>query len=707
MVDVARNGGDAAMPAAVVPVPDTSARGVWPVALARWRWVLAVVACALGIAAVHIWRTQPIYAAKLTVRIDPTPNPIADAQAFAPTYDYRVDPLASEQQVIRSRTIATRTVRALGIPTGLSLADAAEDFQTRILTRVLPETDIIEMTLVGPDSAWDRRAADTLTEVYAAYSREQAQIRARGRSQFIAQSLTDQAAALARSQDSLRAFQTAHQTSDVGDEETEVFKRIYKFASDRGELALEQSVYLALVGTLARTDTTDDELRRLAATDAVVHNRSVAGLYDSWTDLERTRQRLLLSRTDRNADVQALDSSIASTKRGLERASSLYLASLGARIASLDSSMATLRHQTERFPPMVSEQARLAAIVKTRETEYNALLGQFQVARISEGGETGGVRVLDAAVVSPTPLVPNPPRALLIAVIVGLVLGVGAAAAVDRLDDSVRTPEEVRDRFQVPVLAVIPRGAGGGDRGAVRLATHADPQSPVAEAFRSLRTSLSFTRAHAEPRTLVVASAGPGEGKSTVAANLGIAFAQQGQRTLIIDADLRRAVMYEVFGVAAEPGLSEVLVGRARLGDVVRSGAIPDLAIVTSGRVPPNPAELLGSSTMRAVIEEARGMFDMVIVDAPPVLAVTDPAVIASLVDGAILVVRAGASSRDGVHRAIAQLRGVHARLLGIVLNDVSRRQAGYGTYGRYYAPRRASLRTGWPRGLPRPRVRH
>jgi capsular exopolysaccharide synthesis family protein len=698
MADASRNGGG------VVAVPEpgpafadeTTLRDIWTVTRARWPWALAVCAATVAVVAVHVLRERPIYAATMTVRIDPSPNPIADAQAFTPAYDYRVDPLASEQQVIKSRTIADRTVRALGVPPDRSELDAARDFQTRILTRVLPETDILEITLLGADSAWDRAAADTLTAVYTAYAREQAQTRAHGRSQYIAQSLVDQAAAVARSQDSLRAFQAAHQTSDVTDEETEVFKRIYKFAADRGELAIEQQVYLGLEGRLERADSTDDELRRLAATDAVVHNRSVASLYDSWADLERQRQRLLLSRTERNADVQALDSSIASTKRNLQRASGLYLASLGARIASLDSGVAVLRRQTERFPPMVSEQARLAAVVKTREAEYSALLSQFQIARISEGGETGGVRVLDAATVSPTPVAPNRPRALLVALVVGVLLGIGAATAADRLDDSVRSVDEVRERLQLPVLAVIPRAAGGAG-----LVTHEDPRSAVAEAFRSLRTSVAFTRAHAEPRTLVITSAAPGEGKSTAAANLAITFAQQGQRTLLIDADLRRAVLHTLFNVAPVPGVSDVLVGRARLTDVVRAVDVPNLSVVPSGPAPPNPSELLGSSAMRAMLDEARSLYDMVIVDSPPVLAVTDAAVVASLVDGTILVVRVGATGRDAVRRAAVQLQGVHARLLGVVVNAVARRQAGSGAYDGYYVTRGRGPRPAAPRGLP------
>jgi len=730
----------------------------------------AVCLVTVAVMAAYTFSRQRVYASTLTVRVQQTANAIPDAPSLQPQYDYRVDPLASEQQVIKSRTIAERavgaaglrlevtrpartlvsqvlgenvpvvrddaragidslrwdagayTLRAAGVSYGparfgdtltaagvsivvpraprvsarevelriQSLDAATRDLRTRIDTRVLPQTDIIELTIVGPDPVRDRDAANAVARVYAEYAREQAQRRAHGRSEYIAQSLSEQAAATARSQDSLRSFQERHQTSDVTDEQTELFKRIYKFASDRSELMLEQRVYLALVGKLASVDTTDNELRKLAGTDAIAHNKGVATLYESWIDLEGRRQRLMLSKTERNLDVQGLDSTIASTKRSLQLASELYLKSLDTRIASLDSNVAELRQQTERYPPMVAEQARLAANVKTRETGYNSLLSQYQLARISEGGETGSVRIIDAAVTPLEPVWPDRGRALVLAALLGLLLAVVSSVAMDRIDDSVRTAEEVRDALQLPILGSVPRVAGAAlfSRGAsvrLRAIAHTEPQSVAAEAFRSVRTNLVFARAHKDLRTVVITSAAPADGKSTAATNLATTFAQQGQRTVLIDADLRRSALDGVFGIPRDPGLSDVLVGRARLAEVARSVDVPNLAVVPSGPPPPNPSELLGSPAMRLVLEEAKALFDMVIIDSPPVLAVTDAAVLASLVDGTIVVVRMGESRREAVRRAVGQLRVVNGHVIGAVLNDVdASRDPYYGGYGYY-----------------------
>jgi capsular exopolysaccharide synthesis family protein len=743
------------------------------IAAAVVRRRLVVVAVFLLTVGVGTWRTmheQRIYASAVTVRVERSDNPLANAPANGPQYDFRVDPLVSEQQVIRSQSVAERTAQVAGLqldvtrplhallsaitgPTlpvvrpealpgsyllvvsdstyalsqgsahwgpvrygttldigALSLViprrppvaersieltvapleDVARDLRTKISTRVLPQTDIVEVTVEGPDPVRVQRAANVVAQVYADYAREAAQARAQKRSQFIAQSLEEQDVALKRSQDSLRDFQERNRTSDVTDEQTELFKRIYKLEGDRSELTLEQQVYLALVGRLAQTDTTDDELRKLVGTDAVVHNKSVADLYGSWFELETTRQRMSLSRDNRNADVQALDSSIAATKRNLQLASKLYLQSLATRVESIDSTVGDLRRASEQYPPMVADQARLTARVKTRETGYDNLLAQYQLARISEGGETGGVRIIDAAPLPLTPVSPQRKRAVMLAALIGLLLGVLAAVVADRFDDSVQTPDEVRHRLHLAILGSIPRVRdalfGRTERERFRLISHVEPQSLIAEAFRSLRTNIAFARAHHDLRTIVMTSPGPGDGKSTVASNLATIFAQQGQRTLLIDADLRRAVVNETFDIPRSPGLSDLLVGTARLAETVRAVDVPNLFVLASGQFPPNPSELLGSPAMRDILEEAKSSFDMVLIDSPPVLAVTDASVISSIVDGTIVVVRVGKTARDAVRRAVAQLRVVNGRVLGAVLNDVDFRSGVYyGGYGYYY----------------------
>jgi polysaccharide biosynthesis transport protein len=287
---------------------------------------------------------------------------------------------------------------------------------------------------------------------------------------------------------------------------------------------------------------------------------------------------------------------------------------------------------------------------------------------------------------------PRRQRAFFIYLLIGLLVGIGIAVAVERLDDSVRSPLELSEKYSLPVLGMIPAIRSGElseapvSAGVSRIVTHADPRSPVAEAYRSLRTNLAFARTQRGLRAVALTSPGPADGKSTTVANLAITFAQQGQRTLLVDADLRRAVLDKSFGIPRSPGLTEVIIGASGFDQAVHETQVPNLFVMTSGQLPPNPSELLGSPAMREVLATMTSQFDMVLFDSPPLLAVTDAAVLSTMVDGTILIARMGATARKGLWRAVSQLRAVHATLLGSVLNDVtSDVGAYYGGYSYYY----------------------
>jgi len=751
-------------------------RDLWA-AVVRRKLTALVVFLVVVVVGVYRTYTEPwIYAASVTVRVtQQSESPVQGAPMAPPDYDYRVDPLVSEQQVIRSRLIATRAADAAGLrlvvasPANLQISlllgdsapvvdpvttsqdfrlilaedryalvggrhtygpvrygtpleasgvtltvpgrpaikakdiilsvrpmdETARDLQSAISTRVLPQTDIIELTAYGTDPVRTRDVANAVASIYGEYSREQAQIAAAARSKFIARSLDEQAVQLSKAEDSLRIFQEAHQTSDVGAEVEAILTSIYELEDKRNDLLLEQRVYLALVGHLEQADTTDEELHRLIGTDAVQNNKAVGDLYSRWYDLVKQHQEMSLTRNSRNRDMQALDSTINVTKSELKQASGLYLQSVATRIASVDSSIADLRRQTQRFPPLSAAQARLTDNVRTMEAGYDNLLSQYQLSRIGESAETGRVRVIDAATTPLIPISPHKKRSAVIAALLGIALGMAAAVLADRFDDAVQGPDEVRDRLHLVLLGSIPRVRrkpgepvldAEGTEAAYRLVTHVDPMSLVAEAFRSLRTNIAFARAHQDLRTLMITSPAPGEGKSTVAVNLATTFAQQGQRTLLIDADLRRSVLDKTFRIPRNPGLTDVLVGDVALAAAVRATDVPNLSILASGQFPPNPSELLGSPQMRATIELAKESFDIVMIDSPPILAVTDASVLSTVADGTVVVIRLGLTTREAVRRSIAQLRVVNGRVLGSVLNAVDFRGGGYqGGYGYYY----------------------
>ncbi|RJO61499.1 MAG: polysaccharide biosynthesis tyrosine autokinase [Dehalococcoidia bacterium] len=207
------------------------------------------------------------------------------------------------------------------------------------------------------------------------------------------------------------------------------------------------------------------------------------------------------------------------------------------------------------------------------------------------------------------------------------------------------------------------------------------PKSPVAESFRALRTNITFAALERPCRTLLVASVGPGDGKSTVTANLGVVTAQAGSRVLIIDCDLRKPVLHRYFEVDNHHGLTNLLAQDLELPDVVCSTGVENLWVLTSGPVPPNPSELLGSQKMKSLLGEIAGQYDRVLIEAPPVVAVTDAAVLAPVVDGVVLVVKSGSTRIDMARDAKAQLEKASARIIGVILNEVKMN----GEDSRYY----------------------
>ena len=574
---------------------------------------------------------------------------------------------------------------------------AAADIRGAMSTSVPEKTDIIEIGYTGIDPVSVARVTNNLAQAYQDFSKQSMRDEQRKKITFIRDNLVEQQDSLLRAQEALRVFRESNKLTDVSAEQAALQARISAFETQRREAQLEQDIFVSLLDKASATDATDEELRRLMGTDAVAKNSSIKSLYDRWFDLEKERQTMMATqrRDTINADVRALQNLINQTKQDLQEASRVYLSSLQTRLRSYDQQLVQLRTQQTLFPSLSATEKNLQGRVLSMQRIYDDLQQQYQITRIEQSVDGGKVQLLDKAGVPGWPVSPNRRRDVMLAAALGLLLGILLAVMLDRLDNSIRSPEEVREQLDVNVLGMIPvirvdqdQLRNATDQPLERLVTHADPRSVVAESYRSLRTNLAFARASQDVRSIVLTSPGPADGKSTTVANLAITFAQQGQRTLLIDADLRRAVLDKTFSVPRSPGLTELIIGSVALDEAVHETQVPNLFVMGSGQFPPNPSELLGSSAMREILAEAKTKFDVILFDSPPLLAVTDAAVLSTLVDGTVLVVRMGSTARDAARLAIARLRQVHARVLGALLNDVRMRGPGYyGGYGyQYYA---------------------
>jgi non-specific protein-tyrosine kinase len=343
-----------------------------------------------------------------------------------------------------------------------------------------------------------------------------------------------------------------------------------------------------------------------------------------------------------------------------------------------------LANTEEQITAVRTEIAALGKIRDPTEVQQSRLdelqgrlvtLQGIYVAMLSSVDSTSAntLSIIDPAVAEPAPASPRPIFDTALAAVLALLVAVGAVFLWEKLDDRLKSPEDVERVTGLPVLGTIVRMPGDGDRKPFyRLATLLFPRSPAAEAFRTLRTNVEFASVDEPFRTLVVTSSVPGEGKTVVAANLAIAFAQAGRRTILVDADLRRPGVHDIFSVANSAGLTDMVRDQdIDLADVARRTEEPELTIVTAGAIPANPAELLGSHRTELVLQRIRDAADLVVIDTAPVATVTDAAVLAARADATIFVVQPYQTSQRNVIRGREALAKVGAVVAGVVLNNV------------------------------------
>jgi succinoglycan biosynthesis transport protein ExoP len=322
---------------------------------------------------------------------------------------------------------------------------------------------------------------------------------------------------------------------------------------------------------------------------------------------------------------------------------------------------------------------------------YENLLQRSKEAGISGERRTTNVRVIDQAEVPGGAFHPNVRSDMTFAFMAGLVFAFALAFGFEYLDNRIKTPQELKANINVPFLGMVPTLAEEKDAPVNPLLNNGVPQN-FAEAFKSIRTNVLFSTAEEGMRTLVVTSAGPGEGKSLVASNLAMALAQAGQRVLLIDCDMRRPRVHEIFEGPQEPGLSNVLSGNAKTSEAIRKASLPGLWLMPAGHIPPNPAELLAARRFNDLMTSLDTHFDWVVLDTPPVMVVADSSIVANQASGVVFVVRADKTTKQSVRAAAEQLDAANAHLIGSVLNgaDVLRNPYYYSAYyrkdyARYY----------------------
>jgi capsular exopolysaccharide synthesis family protein len=434
-------------------------------------------------------------------------------------------------------------------------------------------------------------------------------------------------------------------------------------------------------------------------------------------ELRQKRAQLLVDATEEAPEVKEVDQQIGELDRQLKdlrsRKSATLLTNLNTRYQQTLEREQSLRKAFEQQRAQTLSQNEAAInyriIQQEIETNKSLLNGLLQGAKENDvvlAGKPNNISIVDYALTPDSPVGPNRTRTVIAAFFLSIGLGLGLALFLEYLDDTVHSTEEVERVLHLPALAVIPsvgnavrrrvlpgttalqKHSNGNGAGNSELLMNVDGRSPLAEAYRHLRTSVLLSTAGRAPKSLLVTSSLPGEGKTTTAVNTAISLAQTGASVVIIDADMRRPRLQKIFDMQGQEGLSSILSSDTSEDDMlamVRSDEASGLGVLTSGPIPPNPAELLGSDQMRRLLAALQANYTHVVIDSPPVSSFTDGVLISTMVDGVLLVVHGGKSSRHIVRRSKQLLNDVGAKIFGVVLNNVNLQSHDYYYYQSYY----------------------
>lgn len=543
-------------------------------------------------------------------------------------------------------------------------------------------SNILRVSSQNSDPGRARDVINTLAEAYREMN-IQSKTRQAGRTvEFIGQQLEGLKGVLDQSEQALQEYKLETGLITLGPEGGGLVEKLVSLDQQKAEVALKRQ----------RVEYAITELKKAIASDKVFTSPTIEGVpqiaeaANRLAELEAELKSLLVDFTPAHPAVIEVESQInrveeamLSTYQSVRQELVLQERDLGKTIAGFD-------ERLQDVPEAELELAKRTRVHKVNAELYNFLLQKQQESRIAEASTLGNVQIIDPALTPKEPIKPNKKKNLALGLILGLMLGVGLAFLLDYMDQTVKTADDIREILDLNVFGSIPRIPSvdqDGKESGQRLVATLAPKSPSVEAFRALRTNLNFTIAKQKHKIILVTSSLPGEGKSTVSGNLAAVISQTGAKVLLVGCDLRRPTLGNVFGIKNEPGLVNLLVEEDQ--GALRRIDQPRLDVMPSGAIPPNPAELLDSDRFRQFLRQARERYEYVVLDAPPVLPVTDTQILVPLVDLVLVVLEPGRLPEKLALQMVESLRSVNAPIAGVVLNDKSGKGARYaGSYSYY-----------------------
>jgi capsular exopolysaccharide synthesis family protein len=689
--------------------------------------VFTCVAVSLLVAVLINYTTRPVYQATTQILIDRDTPDVLPNKELVDLVEGGITYYQTQYQLLRSRALAERTVERLDLqknpelmtgpmmspweriqrlfgrpprstlgPDGIPLSPAVAALRSRIAVDPIGGTRLVNLRFNAYDPQVAANAVNALAQLYIEQSLEFRFTTSTEATGWLSERLAEQQAKVEAAESALQEYSESAGLIDQESRESLVEQKLDSLNAAMIEARTDRITKETLYRQIATLSPT-----QLTSHPQAMSSDTMQSLKTDLSALREEQSRLSQTLGDRHPEmvrirsgIQAAEQKLREEARNVARAAESEYRTALARESRLQANLESAKGEAQQVNRKAFELGALRREVESNRQIYEDLLTKTKQTGLEAKLKTTNIRIVEKAEVPRAPVKPNKLRNYQIGLLFGLLAGVGFALLYENIDNTFKTPEDLRAHLDVPFLGMVPdvtvgSNASGRMRGlSPTLLISKNASSAVKDAYAVLRTNLIFSSAEEAGRALVVTSAGPGEGKTTTLANLALALAYNGAKVLAVDCDLRRPKLHQYFGLDKTPGLSDLIVGKSTASKAIQSTRVDRLQVLSCGYVPPNPAELLGHPVMKKVLEAVRTQYEWVLLDSPPIIGMADAAVLSPLVDGVVLLVAAETPSKPAVQRAIDQVQSVGGKVLGVVLNKVDLQRNAYyykEYYGDYY----------------------
>jgi capsular exopolysaccharide synthesis family protein len=692
----------------------------WLIFKRRWLVASIVFASVFGATALVTYLTKPVYESEgklvFTKKSGASSlSGLSQQMGELGALTNLSNPVDTESEIIRSYPIVIKTITTLKLTDDQGKQLSLGVFLKKLKLKTVRGTDVMQLSYKSTNPQEAANVVNSLMKYYLESNVRTNRREATSAREFLSKQLPEVESRVTKAEMNLRRFKENNRVVALDVEAKTGLESLGRLneaiTQSQGQLAAALTRSVALQNEM--------KLDRQQAVDLSTLSQS-RGVQQVLTEYQKTQSELAVARTlytDDNPKVVDLVMKEASLKKLLEERvgqtvgnfeslsqqnlqigelkqtltqdlvkSEVERLALTKQVEELQRVFIFNRRRLDSLPRLEQQQLQLQRQLTVAQITYQEFLKQYQLVQVLENQNVGNSRVISEALVPELPVSPKIPLNLALGGFLGVLLGAGTALLLESMNQSLKNIEEANRLLGFPLLGTIPqhgeKNPKNRQEGRQELPLLDDPYSPVSTSFEMLQTNLGFTVSDKELRVILVTSATPGEGKSFVAANLALAGAYVGKRVLLVDADMRRPRQHRVWEIHNLLGLSNILAGQTQLKNAVQEVS-PLVKMLPAGKIPPNPVTLLDSQCMADLVEEASKDYDFVIIDTPPLTAVTDPLIVGKYVDGLLLVVRPGKVEYSAVNAAKSLLTQAKLPILGMVVNGIVK-ESGYGGY--YYS---------------------